>query len=366
MADKVCSNCGKDLPAAAVFCSRCGSRDLHDVGYAPVTEAVPPAGSVITPDSPTIPVSSMPPPAPPAEAPFSGDFGNSGPTVMDDSTSVWSSSAASTPPPPEPVAYAPPSDPYPPAQPRVTLPTPAAPSSSGGGRFGAAIVLLGGAVAIVGAFLDWMKITPGWADSFTLSGWTLSDDAKIALGLGAVAIVAAVVVLGGMLRGPVRIVAAALGIVLIGLGAYDTYDIIQRLPDALEKAGVGDIEISAPGIGLILVIVGGVFVLLGALAMASPEPRSPSATGAAAAPGSTAPPPPTGHAHPTPGTAPAAPGYAAPPTGYAPPPVGSTPPPTGYAPPTPGYPDPTTGHVPPATGPVPPPGGYPPPPSSGW
>lgn len=354
MAEKICATCGAELPASAIFCNQCGNRDLREVGAG--GQAPSPVESTITADSPTIPVEAPlpPPPGRMPPPPLSSPAGTptlAGPTVMDDRTSVWSpaapapqySSGASGPLPAPPVTVG---QPVPPVAP---LPTAAA--SGGGGRFGAALLLVGGAVAIVGAFLDWMKITPDWAEAFTLSGWASTDDAKIALVLGGLAVVAAVVVLGGALRGPIRLIAAVLGIALIGVGAYDTYDIIQRLPDALEKAGVSGIRIDAPGIGLILVIVGGVVVLLGALAMsagvANPEPavvggppaEVPSSLGTATAP-------------PTPS---AAAGFGAESSPWA----GSSP----TTPPTGGF-SPTGGHSSPYSDPGSPsnPGGYPPPP----
>lgn len=153
-----------------------------------------------------------------------------------------------------------------------------------GGRLGAILVLIGGGLALVGSFGEWMKMTPDWADPVTLKGWTLSNDAKIVAVLAGVAIVAAVVVIAGNLRGPVRVLSGAIGIVIVGLGAYDTYDILQRLPDALENSGVRGVEIAAPGIGLILVLAGGVVMILGALVMRgagrqATDPVNPDAPG---------------------------------------------------------------------------------------
>ena len=70
------------------------------------------------------------------------------------------------------------------------------------------------------------------------------------------AIVLAVLVLGGQMRGLVRLLLALGGIALIGLAIYDTYDILKKLPDRLAGSFPdGGAKITGPGIGLILVIV---------------------------------------------------------------------------------------------------------------
>ncbi|HET8931019.1 MAG TPA: zinc ribbon domain-containing protein [Acidimicrobiales bacterium] len=363
MADKVCANCGSEVPAAAVFCTQCGSRDLTEAAVPPPPEQ-PPA-QVITPDGPTIAVDD--PYEPPSYAAQLGSSASTATpqadpptipdqTVIDEPTAMWSS------PPPAPATAPSMAPPPAPAAPQYQYqapgpaPTPAnvapdAPAKlAGGGKVGAALVFLGGAAAILGAFLEWMKITPEWADAITFSGWTLSDDAKIAAGVGAVAVVAAIAVLGSNLRAPMRILAALAGIVLVALGAYDTYDILQELPDALEAANVSGIEIAAPGIGLILVMAGGAVVLLGALAMRGGKKETPTVPQAGSrAPGTppgsfaTSAPPVGGYAPPPgaspasfPTSGPATGGYGQPPGGYAPPQSGGFPPPQseGYPPPS--------------------------------
>lgn len=239
MADQVCSRCGTELPAAAIFCNQCGSRELirPDAPTIPlVTTEVPPPTEISTP-----PTEISPPPtvAYPAGPPFAP------PPNPGDSAGPWVPPTA-LPVPPDPAEI---------------------PTSRTGGRLGAILVLIGGAVALVGSFGEWMKMKPDWADAVTLNGWTLSNDAKVIAVLAGVAIVAAVVVIAGNLRGPIRVLSVIIGIVIVGLAAYDTYDILQRLPDSLENSGVQGVEIAAPGIGLILVLAGGVVIILGALVM---------------------------------------------------------------------------------------------------
>ncbi|MBS1848318.1 MAG: hypothetical protein JST73_08580 [Actinobacteria bacterium] len=235
-------------------------------------------------------------------------------------------------------------------------PDAAAPSPQGGGRFGAFIALLGAGAAIAGAFLPWLKITPSWADAFSIGGWNLSMDAKIIAGIGGFAVIVAVVVLGGAARRPGRVLIAIAGIALIGIGGYDTYDLVQRLPDALTEAGVAGIQLAAPGLGLILVMVGGGVALLGALAMVGD--RSPDAGGVPGqatpvAPGSPAGgtptyPPTVGPQAPMPGSQ--APMPAAPPTAY---PQPTSPPPAyPHAPQPPAYGSPPPAYQPPVAPPT--------------
>lgn len=352
MADKTCSSCGATLPAAAHFCTQCGSRDLTEAAPAGTPPAPEPEPTTpVTPDAPTTllgevddpprtvpaadappppgeptPVAEAPAPPPPAEPaePPPPPAEPAEPAGAETTTPVDPTVAFAPPPtaetwasPPAPTMTDTPTAVLPPPAPTPTppgaAPAPAAATSAtGGGRFGALIVLIGGAAAIVGAFLDWMTIDPEGGERISLTGWTLSDDAKIVLVLGAVAVIASVIVLGGMLRGVVRVLAAALGIVTIALGGYDLYDIIEDLPDSLQKAGVSGVEISAPDLGLILVIAGGAVMVLGALGMTAPKGTPAAAPAAAPAPA------------PMPGPAP----QAAPPSGYGPPPG-----PSGHAPP---------------------------------
>lgn len=137
-----------------------------------------------------------------------------------------------------------------------------------GGRFGAFIGLIGGALAIVGSFLAWVQVSPVGESAYTVTGWNLSDDAKITLAIGAVAVVLAVVVIGGRMRGFVRLLFVLAGIGLVGVAGYDTYDILKKLPGRLAEVSPGlEAKITGPGIGLILIYAGGALLIIGALAM---------------------------------------------------------------------------------------------------
>lgn len=315
-----------------------------------------PPTSVVTPDSPTVPVSDFDAPAPPTGAfePTRVDTPvptapvppvASPPTMVDPPTAVYPTPAPTPMATPAPV-------------PAPTLPT--ATAKRGGGRIGALIAVIGGALAILGAFLDWMTLTPTGQAGITFSGWTLSDDAKIVLALGAVGIIAAFIVLGGGLRNLMRLVIAVVGIAVVALGAYDLYDIIENLPDALTAVGVSGVEITAPGIGLILVMAGGAVLIVGALAIVGPKDAATTAAGTAPAP--MAPPPlatppgPVGYGTPQAGYGPPPGGYGTPQPGYGPPQGGYGPPQGGYGPPQGGYSAPQGGPEPGSTTGYPPPG----------
>lgn len=181
------------------------------------------------------------------------------------------------------------------------MPTPNVDTSpaptSGGGRLGAFIGLLGGAAAIVGAFLTWVTITPGGAPATDFAGWTLTNDAKIVVGVGALAVVVSVIALVGSARAFARIVLALCGLGLVGVGIYEVFDLLNKFPDRLEAAGFQDLTIKAPQLGLILVLAGGGIAIVGALAMRAKKAAQPLAPtpGMAGSPNSsvpTTPPPP--------------------------------------------------------------------------
>lgn len=229
----------------------------------------PPAAPVALGSTPPPPLTAPQPVVPPAAPAGTG---------WQAPTQTWDQPSA-VPTPVAPVA------PYPEAAPPQAVPpqpgapaypgyapapaaAPKATKTSGGGRIGAFVGLIGGALAIVGVFLAWVKIAPSNNVSYTVTGWNLSNDAKIDLAIGAVAVVLAVIVIGGRMRGFVRLLLALGGIALIGLAAYDTYDILKKLPDRLAGSFLdGGAKITGPGIGLILIFAGGALLIIGALMM---------------------------------------------------------------------------------------------------
>ncbi len=142
------------------------------------------------------------------------------------------------------------------------------------------VALLGGAVIIVGAFMTWLTSTPTGGVEQTITGWTLSGDAKIDVAIGAVAVILAVVVLAGSFRAVARPLLLIGGIAAIGIAAFDTYDILKRLPDRMASTFPEGAKLQAPGIGLIMVFVGGALLVIGAIAMRAKS--GPGPDGAAA------------------------------------------------------------------------------------
>lgn len=142
-----------------------------------------------------------------------------------------------------------------------------APAPTGGGIFGALLGLLGGIAVIAGSFLAWMTVTPAGGEAQHITGWNLTDDAKIMVAIGALGLLGAVLFLakvGGVLG---RILMAAAAIAAVGLAAFDTYDILKRVPERADilASFPGGADIVGPEVGLIVVFVGGALLLLGAL-----------------------------------------------------------------------------------------------------
>lgn len=298
------------MPDGAMFCTQCGNRFDQPVSE-PVTEAVaadadapatpPPAAPTeslepdptqpvspqadptqvwstppvaptaagtpdATPTPPTLPPPTEPPMAPVMVPPGPAPTAPPGPPVAPPTAAAWG-----TPPQSQPPMASPPMTPAPaasPTQEQTRVP--------GGGKFGAIVGLLGGAALIVGAFLPWLTSKPVGGLEQTISGWSLSDDAKIVLAIGAVAVVLAVVVLGGYLRGLVRGLFLIGGIAAIAIAGYDTYDILNRLPDRVAGLFPEGAKFAAPGLGLILVFAGGALLVIGALVMRPKRSAGPT------------------------------------------------------------------------------------------
>lgn len=138
--------------------------------------------------------------------------------------------------------------------------------------------LLGGIAMIAGVFLPWMKVAPTGIAALTISGWDLTDDAKIILAIGVVAIVLSVIVIGGQGRGFVRLLLAIAGIATLGLAAFESYDILKRVPKRPDMMALfpGGAEITGPALGLILILAAGVLLIIASLAM---KPKRVAASG---------------------------------------------------------------------------------------
>lgn len=236
---------------------------MPPTGYAP-----PPSTPTFPPAPPTFPPSPQAPPwqATPPGAPQGPPWQASPPTSPQ--TPLWQS------PPPAPPQMPPFQGTAAGSPPQTPVPFAGALRARRGGRVAAVISALGGLAIVAGAFLSWLKIVPVGGTAQTITGWTLSNDAKTVAVLGALAVVLSVVVIGGQLRGAVRALLVVVGAVVLAIAAYDTYDILHRIANhPLTSHLPAGTKITAPGVGLIVVLVGGVLLLVGALAM-RPQPES--------------------------------------------------------------------------------------------
>lgn len=293
MSDTItCPNCSATLPSAASFCTTCGTKvastpppppapgpepadqtrvdtpGLHDATqvYSPPTGSAPPSGSV--PWQPAPPADASGPwaaPAPPA--PPTGD------------TPAWvgSAQALSTAPPPEAPAWQ-----------AGGAPAAARQPSKPGSPLGAVLAVLGGVLTLVGIFLPW--VTSNLSDA-GLSGWDLTSgdngfrlpdqsmltfesiDPYFLVAIGAVALFAGVMALGGGTRMVSRVLGVVLGLAVIGLMVRDW----TSMADLVQQEAPATFEIES-AIGFYLTIAGGALLLVSAVmpSKASKSSSTPS------------------------------------------------------------------------------------------
>jgi hypothetical protein len=200
----------------------------------------------------------------------------------------------------------------------------------------AILAAIGGAIAAIGSFLPWAKVSLDFArlgipgvpsQSVNVSG-TDGGDGWITIAGGAIVIIAAIGFLVAKSRGARRgfgILAIIGGLVAAGIAIYDLTQLKSSATDSLagsSLADVGDAFKVTMAYGIFIVIAGGLLALVGGILgmRGGPEPMM------------AAPPPP-------------APGMAATPPPMAPPAPGTSATPPPMAPPAPG---PGTGQAPPA------------------
>lgn len=299
-----CPNCSAQLPSAASFCTSCGNRLTPGEPAGP-----PPSESTTSPPEPATEgtAAGAPPAYPPPDSTRVDAPG------LHDATQVYTPPPAPTGPWEPAPGIAPVTNPgapaapagewgqpqsSPPGQPLAPPPggwgQPAAPpqqqwqtpadatvasaradgSSSDGSPIGAALAVLGGALAIAGTFLVW--VTNNATDS-GLSGWDLtsgdkgflvggrlltldSPDPYIIVALGVVAVVVGALLFTGTARNVMRLVAVVTGVAIVGLLARDWTTMASVISDNAPTS----FEISAAP-GFYLVGAGGVLTALAAL-----------------------------------------------------------------------------------------------------
>jgi len=113
---------------------------------------------------------------------------------------------------------------------------------------GGLLGIVAAALVTVGVFLPWMSV-----EGEEVSGWAASGDAKLLLGLAAVATVGAALVIGGARSLVLRLGLLGLGVFSVALGLF-------------EVTSVGDVERfdTSLGTGLFLVVGGGVALAVAA------------------------------------------------------------------------------------------------------
>jgi hypothetical protein len=252
VAERTCTNCGATVPDGARFCTTCGAEVPPAAAPEPYTEPVAPT-TQLPPAEPTAPAWTPPPAAPPPTAPT---------PQQSPPQQSWS-----VPPPAQPTA-APPTQPA--AQPgwqpqqaapgwqqpqqQTWAPQPAygaAPAArKKGNAFGGLLAFLGAILLIAGAFTQWLR-----TNIETYTGWDVSVDGKVVVGLAVVSVLIGLVLIAGVRNIVLRLALLALGVWAIVIAIVDIVDVGNQ-PDSLEPA---------IGIGLVLVAIAGVILLLAGL-----------------------------------------------------------------------------------------------------
>jgi hypothetical protein len=106
---------------------------------------------------------------------------------------------------------------------------------------GGIVGLLASALVVVGVFLPWIGV-----EGRDVSGWAASGDAKVLLGIAGIATVLAALLIGGARSLALRLTMVGLGVVALGLGAYEV----------ASANGIDEFDVSL-GIGLVVVLAGG-------------------------------------------------------------------------------------------------------------
>jgi hypothetical protein len=124
------------------------------------------------------------------------------------------------------------------------------PAKKKGNAPGAIIAFVGAIILVAGAFAQWLR-----TNIETYSGWDVSIDGKVVVGLAVGALLVGFVLLIGVRSVILRLALLAIGVWAIVIAIVDSIDVGNQ-PDNLEPA---------IGVGLILVGVGGVVLLLAGL-----------------------------------------------------------------------------------------------------
>lgn len=127
-----------------------------------------------------------------------------------------------------------------------------------GRRPASVVVMIGGVLAAVGAFLPWITVATPLGGEISRSGVDAGGDGWIAVGIG---LVAALSGLFDPRTGTVRVLWFLIGAGAVALGVADLVDVKERIASIEEDYR----HMVRVGYGLYGVIAGGVLIALGSL-----------------------------------------------------------------------------------------------------
>ncbi|MBV9952224.1 MAG: zinc-ribbon domain-containing protein [Acidimicrobiia bacterium] len=244
MAERTCTNCGATVPDGARFCTSCGTEVPPATAPEPSTEPVAPT-TQLPPSEPAAPSWTPPAAAAPPQQPQS-----------------WSVPPPQAPPTqanPAPPTWQPPQQQQPAwgAQPQQqpwgaqpAYGAAPAPARKKGNVLGGLLAFVGAILLVAGSFTQWLR-----TNVKTYSGWDVSVDGKVVIGLAVVAVIVGFLLIAGVRNIVLRLALVALGVWAIVIAIVDIVDVGNQ-PDALQPA---------IGVGLVLVAIAGAVLLLGGL-----------------------------------------------------------------------------------------------------
>jgi hypothetical protein len=246
VAERTCTNCGATVPDGARFCTSCGTEAPPASAPEPYTEPVAPTTQL--PSEPAAPAWTPPPAAPPQQQP----------------AQQYRSVPPPQAPPTQPTA-APPTWQQPPqqqwgapqqqqqqwgGQPQVAYGAAPVAARKKGNVLGGLLAFIGAVLLVAGAFTQWLR-----TNIETYTGWDISVDGKVVVGLAVVALLIGLLLIAGVRNIVLRLALLALGVWAIVIAIVDIVDVGNQA-DSLQPA---------IGVGLVLVAIAGVVLLLAGL-----------------------------------------------------------------------------------------------------
>jgi hypothetical protein len=234
VAERTCTNCGATVPDGARFCTSCGTEAPPASAPEPYTEPVAPTTQLPPPQEPAQQSWSVPPPQAPPTQPAA-----SPPTWQQPPQQQWGAPQQQQ---PQQQQWG--------GQPQVAYGAAPAAAKKKGNVLGGLLAFIGAVLLVAGAFTQWLR-----SNIETYTGWDISVDGKVVVGLAVVALLIGLVLIAGVRNIVLRLALLALGVWAIVIAIVDIVDVGNQ-PDSLEPA---------IGIGLVLVAIAGVVLLLAGL-----------------------------------------------------------------------------------------------------